>query len=202
MAGRQNGDSLEGHEDNAPILLTAEQVRTVLPSNNSLPKGWHNGGRGDDVEVGEKAASSCAIDTGTSCAGLTAHALRMVEGPQTVVEMQEGQDGQDVFIDVYAFDTAENAAVAIKGIVAKAHRVPAGYETPKPLKISAGAEETDAVFGERADEYSTEVMMRIGGVVVHLKGYNLKNTNVMQPLAKLQIDRIVKTAKGKNPDAG
>lgn len=43
--------------------------------------------------------------------------------------------------------------------------------------------------------------MRVGGVVVYLKGYDQRKADDLQGLAKLQIDRIRKTAEGKNPDA-
>lgn len=201
-AGRANGDSLEGHESETQLTLSAEQVRVAMPSGGSLPEGWIGGGWASkpQVDEGAKAAEECGRDTQTSCAGFTSHGHRSVE---TKENAESTGKGASVYFDVHSFDTAENAGVAFKGLVANKRKQAAGGSgsAPAPLAISAGADETDAFSEEVSGEYSVEVMMRVGGVVVYLHGYDQRKPDDLQGLAKLQIDRIKKTAEGKNPDA-
>jgi hypothetical protein len=204
-ASRENGDSLEGHEDNAPVGLTAEQVRTALPSSASHPEGW-GGGSSAKVEVGEEAAKTCGYETGTACSGLTAAGKETIEGPQTVEAIKNGWYPESVYIKVFSFDTVDNTGVAMKSAVAIEHKEATKYGD-KPdsenlaAKISAGAEETKVYSDALGDDYTATVLMRIGTVVVKLWGVDLKKTDIMAVLAKLQIDRIKKVAEGKNPDA-
>lgn len=179
-------------------MLTSSQVQAVLPGSSSLPGEWGGvGGGGEDVLYGAEAAKDCGFDTGTSCAGLTARGMRVVE-QQTAEELVANAPEQTVFIKVYAFDSVENAAVASKAMVARERE---DNDDAQPLKIAAGAEETEAFSMKLSDRYSTSVTMRTGAVVISLKGSDLKNADDMQALAKLQVDRIAKTAAGKNPDA-
>ncbi len=204
-AGRANGDSLEGHEGAAPVALTAEQVRTSLPSSASRPEGW-GGGSSAKVEVGEEAAKTCGNETGTACSGLTAAGRETIEGPQSVEGLKHGWDRESVYIKVFSFDTVDNASVAMKSAVAIEHEDATEYGD-KPdsenlaAKVSAGAEETKVFSDASGDDYTATVVMRIGTVVVKLWGMDLKKTDIMSVLAKLQIDRIKKVAEGKNPDA-
>jgi hypothetical protein len=205
-ASRENGDSLEGHEDNAPVGLTAEQVRTALPSSVSHPEGW-GGGSSAKVEVGEEAAKTCGYETGTACSGLTAAGKETIEGPQTVEAIKNGRDPESVYIKVFSFDTVDNAGVAMKSAVAIEHKEATKYGD-KPdsenlaAKVSAGAEDTHVFSDTRGtDTFTATVLMRTGTVVVKLWGIDLKKTDIMAVLAKLQIDRINKVAEGKNPDA-
>lgn len=64
---------------------------------------------------GAKAAKECAGDTQTNCAGLTAYGHRSVE---TKENAESTGKGAPVWFHVYSFDTAENAGVAFKGLVA------------------------------------------------------------------------------------
>ncbi|MBT2393618.1 hypothetical protein J7E87_30475 [Streptomyces sp. ISL-1] len=196
---RQNGDSLEGHEDDTQVTLSAEQLRVALPSDGSLPAGWIGGFRSKSrVEVGPEAADECGGDTGTSCAGLTAVGKRRIETPE---DLPAGDRGASVHFTVYAFGSVEDARVAMKGLVKTVHAGTEGQIPTSPLKISAGADETDAFSQGDAGDYSTDVMLRVGATVVRLWGSDLKATEDMQVLAKYQVDRLVKTAEGKNPDA-
>ncbi|WP_328618952.1 hypothetical protein [Streptomyces sp. NBC_00354] len=200
-ASRANGDSMEGHESKAPLLLSAEQVRVALPSNGHLPEGWVSGGWSSkpEAEEGAKAAKECAGDTQTNCAGLTAYGHRSVA---TKENAESTGKGAPVWFHVYSFDTTENAGVAFKGLVTnKRKQASKGGSTPAPLTISAGADETDAFSEDISGEYGVEVMMRVGGVVIYLKGYDQRKPDNLHGLAQLQIDRIKKTAEGKNPDA-
>ncbi|MER7108334.1 hypothetical protein [Streptomyces sp. NPDC000229] len=199
-AGHANGDSLEGHENEAPLTLSAEQLRVALPSKKSLPEGWIGGGWSSDPQVdeGAKAADDCGDDTQTGCAGLMAHGRRSVESEENA---ESTGKGAPVYIHVYSFDTAENAGVAFKGLVASKRKPAPGGSAPVPVAISTGADETVAVSDDISGEYTVEVMMRVGGVVVYLGGYDQKKPDSLQELAQLQIDRIKKTAEGKNPDA-
>ncbi|MFG2716618.1 hypothetical protein ACGFX2_39810 [Streptomyces goshikiensis] len=176
-AGHANGDSLEGHESATPLTLSAEQVRVAIPSGGSLPEGWIGGSWASkpQVDEGAKAAKECGPDTQTSCAGLTAYGHRSVE---TKENAESTGKGAPVHFHVYSFDTAENAGVAFKGLAAnKRKQASKGGSAPAPLTISAGADETDAFSEDVSGEYSVEVMMRVGGVVVYLNGYNLNRSD-------------------------
>ncbi|MFI5642081.1 hypothetical protein ACIA8H_32330 [Streptomyces goshikiensis] len=97
---------------------------------------------------------------------------------------------------IVSFRTVDDAKAGLKGMAAEARRK-VGADA-KPLKVSAGADETGAFTGPH-----TEVMMRVGSALVRLESGNLTESQA-QPygdFAKLQIDRLNKTAEGKNPDA-
>ncbi|MEE4491095.1 hypothetical protein [Streptomyces sp. BE230] len=76
-SGRQNGDSLEGHEEETPVALTAAQLQTALSGDEGIPEDW--GGRSSDVYEGEKAVKFCGLDARTGCAGLTGMAMAAAE---------------------------------------------------------------------------------------------------------------------------
>ncbi|UYQ62825.1 hypothetical protein [Streptomyces peucetius] len=108
-------------------------------------------------------------------------------------------DGE-VDFGILAFQTPGDGSATYKALVAEERRkAEKDGEKAKPVEIDAGAEETEAF--EDADGETT-VMMRIGSVVVVVNG---DGTFVEKPdcndLAKLQIDRLKKTAQGINPDA-
>ncbi|MER6998010.1 hypothetical protein [Streptomyces sp. NPDC000410] len=195
QTGRPNGDSLEGHEEAVGVSLTAEQVRVALPPPAGLPEGWSTGGA-PTVQDGTEAAERCGFATGTGCAGAVAYGLKSLEGEERVASTG---DGAPLYINVYSFDSAENAKVAFKGLTAQERRED-GSDT-RPLKIATGTEETDAYFEDRAYGFSADVMIRLGGVVVHIWAMELAEADLVAPVAKLQIDRIKKMAEGKNPDA-
>ncbi|TLS45659.1 hypothetical protein FE633_12845 [Streptomyces montanus] len=193
-AGGQNGDSLEGHEGKAPVALTSDQVRMALPSTGSLPEGWRVAvGGSAEAKAGQEAASDCENDTQSNCGGLVTMGRAMLEA------VGASQWDNTVFVKVHSFDSVENAGVAMKSLVAAA-RKQAGTDA-EPMKVSAGAEETDAFSEEISDYYSADVTMRVGTVVVHLSGTDLAKTDGIDALAKFQIDRIKQAASGKNPDA-
>ncbi|MDV9189812.1 hypothetical protein R6L23_16575 [Streptomyces sp. SR27] len=195
--GRQNGDSLEGHEDTAPAVLTGTQLQTVLSGNAGIPEAW--GGRSPEAaKEGAEAVERCGADAGTGCAGLTAMALRVLEN-QTLEQFKADVDGQTMFVNVYSFDSAENAAVTAKALSATERN---DAKDARPLKITTGAEDTDAFSEKLADgEYSANAVLRAGTVVITLWGTDLKGTEDMQPIAKRMVDRVLKVAAGKNPDA-
>ncbi|WP_405713676.1 MULTISPECIES: hypothetical protein [unclassified Streptomyces] len=184
-------------------MLSPDQVQSSLPSNNSLPKGWHLAlmGSTPTLTEGAEATENCGSETGTSCAGLTAAGRISINGPQTTEEFKADADEQYVAIQIFSFDSAENATVAMKALMATVRKDAEGDTPTKPLKISAGAEETDAFFEEISGKYSTDVSMRTGAVVIKMSGYDLKKTDIAGVVAKLQVDRITKAAHGKNPDA-
>ncbi|MER5274718.1 hypothetical protein ABT025_03045 [Streptomyces sp. NPDC002809] len=195
-SGRQDGDSLEGHEEKAPAVLTAAQLDTAISGGEGIPEDW--GGRSSDVYEGPKAVTACRLEAETGCAGLTAMAMRLLEN-QTLEELQASDDGQTMYIKAYSFDSAENAAVTVKAMAAAEHE-----ESPdaEPLRITTAAPYTDALSEERGeDDYSAKVFLRTGSVVITLWGTDLKNTADMQPIAKSRVDRVLKVAAGENPDA-
>ncbi|WP_326738436.1 hypothetical protein [Streptomyces sp. NBC_01022] len=194
--GRQNGDSLEGHEEEAPVVLTAAQLQTALSGHEGIPEDW--GGPSSNIYEGEKAATFCELDARTGCAGLTAMAMRTLEN-QTLEELKASVDGQTLFVKAYSFDSEANAAVTVKAMAAAEHKE---YPKAKTLKITTAAQYTEATSEEISEgDYSATVFMRTGSVVVTLWGTDLKSTADMQPIAKSRLDRVVEVAAGKNPDA-
>ncbi|MFJ8073654.1 hypothetical protein ACIQ7Q_06840 [Streptomyces sp. NPDC096176] len=160
-----------------------------------------------EAEVGAEAAKTCAHETGTACSGLTAAGAKTIDGPQTIEEIKNSSDAESVYIDVFSFDSVDNAGVAMKGAVAIEQEEATKYGD-KPdsenlaAKVSAGAEDTHVFSDTRGtDKFTATVLMRTGTVVVKLWGIDLKKTDIMAVVAKLQIDRIKKVAEGKNPDA-
>jgi hypothetical protein len=108
-------------------------------------------------------------------------------------------DGEVVF-GILAFQSPDDARATYKALVTEERsKAEKDGKKAKPVEIDAGAEETDAF--EDADG-ETMVMMRIGSVVAVVTG---DGTFVEKPnyndFAKLQIDRLKKTAEGMNPDA-
>ncbi|MEU3663715.1 hypothetical protein AB0E77_28820 [Streptomyces sp. NPDC032940] len=195
-SGRQGGGTGAGQERKAPATLTTTQMQTALAGEDGIPDGW--GGRGTDLYEGTEAVEHCGSDAGTGCAGLTAMAMRTLEN-QTLEELQAGIDGQSMYLKLYSFDTVENAVVTAEAIAA-AEREEAGESDP--LDITTAAEYTDAFSEELGpDEYSATVVMRTGAVVITVWGMDLESTNDMQPIAKGRVDRVLKVAAGRNPDA-
>ncbi|WP_420082612.1 hypothetical protein ACN6AT_36980 (plasmid) [Streptomyces sp. JL4002] len=91
-----------------------------------------------------------------------------------------------------SFQSADDAKAGLKKMTAEARRT--GGAEAKPLKVSSGADETDAFTGPH-----TEGMIRAGSALIRLESENLK-VNEHQPygdFAKLQIDRLNRTIEGK-----
>jgi hypothetical protein len=206
-AGSADGDGADGarriestHEDDrggkSPAVLSAAQMQTALSGYDGIPKGWH--GRGSDVYQSAEAVKFCGLDAGTGCAGLTVMAMRTLEN-QTLEELQAGSDGRSMFIKLYSFDSSEDAMVTAKAI-ANAERDEAS--DPRRLKVTTAAQYTDAFSEELGlDEYSATAVMRTGAVVITVRGVDLKTTADIQPVAKSQVERVLKIAAGRNPDA-
>ncbi|MFB6505037.1 MULTISPECIES: hypothetical protein [unclassified Streptomyces] len=197
-SSRPNGDSIEEHEE-VQVGLSAAQIREAMPDGDMLPDGVGGISRPDTFE-GQEAGEKCRTETGTACSGVVAsglHAYTTYPG--------EG----DIFWTAFTFDTAENAQVAWKGMVTGKRK---GDESDdlKELKVSVHADEVNAYCFPPAYDYSSgkdmkfhdaKVMMRIGGTVVLLVGYDMPDFKVIQELATGAADRVTKVAQGKNPDA-
>ncbi|MFJ4674867.1 hypothetical protein [Kitasatospora sp. NPDC088783] len=195
----RNGDPAVGR-GKAAVVLSAEQLRVAAPLGDALPDGLGGGMGGTDIFEGQKAADRCGSETGTACSGLVAAGL---SGYTT-----RPGDG-DVFWDAFSFDTPEDAQVAWKAMAAGKREEEASSD-PQPLEVSADADELDAYGLPPSHDYSSgqdieihdaKVMMRIGGVVVLLTGYDMPNFELIQGLATVAADRVAKVAQGKNPDA-
>lgn len=195
-ARRIESNHEDGSGDKSPAVLSAAQMQTALSGYRGIPKGWH--GRGSDVYQGAEAVRFCGLDAETGCAGLTAMAMRTLEN-QTPEELQAGSDGRSMFIKLYSFDSSENAMVTAKAI-ANAERNE--VSDPRRLEVTTAAQYTDAFTEEVGlDEYSATAVMCTGAVVITVWGVDLKTTADIQPVAKSQVERVLKIAAGQNPDA-
>ncbi|MEU6841742.1 hypothetical protein ABZ930_07700 [Streptomyces sp. NPDC046716] len=194
---RQVGEGQEGGgTDESPAALSPAQLQSAVSGDSGIPEGWH--GRGSDVYQGAEAVKYCGLDAETGCAGLTAMTMRTLEN-QTLEELQAGSDGRSMFIKMYSFDSSENATVTAKAI-ASAERHEAS--DPRRLKVTTAAEYTDAFCEELGlDEYSATAVMRTGAVVITVWGTDLKTTADIQPIARSRVERVLKIAAGRNPDA-
>ncbi|MFJ3520828.1 MULTISPECIES: hypothetical protein [unclassified Streptomyces] len=170
--------------------MTEDMIRTALISKAAAPQGWQPSGGVQTYEGGD-SLRECEEHTSTSCGGFVS-----VGSTTLFLEGGGAVDRSTIRFSIVSFRSVDDAKAGLKGMSAEARRK-AGSEA-KPLKISAGAEETDAFTGPH-----TEVMMRVGSALIRLESGNLKE-NQPQPygdFAKLQIDRLNKTTEGKNPDA-
>ncbi|MFF4323272.1 hypothetical protein [Streptomyces sp. NPDC001568] len=189
-AGAAGGAGETGGKTKAPVVVTEDMIRTALISKAAAPQGWQALGSVQTYE-GDDSLRECEEQTSTNCGGFVAvgaNTLSLVGGG--------GVDGSTIRFSIVSFRSVDDAKAGLKGMSAEARRK-AGSEA-KPLKISAGADETDAFTGPH-----TEVMMRVGSALIRLESGNLKESQP-QPygdFAKLQIDRLNKTTGGKNPDA-
>ncbi|MFE5482376.1 hypothetical protein [Streptomyces sp. NPDC056527] len=190
-------DAFRGEGDNPPVTLTPDMVRTALPSKASAPKGFE----GDDieVEVGDEAVEACTGSTESNCGGLLSMGGTDFDTDDSGRSDSSEYNGEVVF-GILAFQSPGDASATYKALVTEERsKAEKGGKKVKPVEVDAGAEETEAF--EDADG-ETMVMMRIGSVVAVVNG---DGTFVEKPnyneFAKLQIDRLKKTAQGMNPDA-
>ncbi|MFE2145820.1 hypothetical protein ACFXA3_29500 [Streptomyces sp. NPDC059456] len=171
--------------------MTEDMIRTALISKSAAPQGWRPVGGVQIDKDGADNMRECEEQTKTNCGGfVSVGSIRLF--------LEEGGTASESSIrfTIVSFRSVDDAKAGLKGMTAEARRK-AGSEA-KPLKISAGADETDAFTGPH-----TEVMMRVKNALIRLESGNLKE-NQPQPygdFAKLQIDRLNKTIEGKNPDA-
>ncbi|MFJ8078901.1 hypothetical protein ACIQ7Q_34440 [Streptomyces sp. NPDC096176] len=190
-------DAFRGDGDKPPVTLTPDMVRTALPSKASAPKGFE--GDNIKVEAGDEAVEECAAWTESNCGGLLSIGATDFDTDDSGRSDSSDYDGE-VGFGLLAFQSPGDASATYKALVTKERsKAEKDGKKAKPLEIDAGAEETEAF--EDADG-ETMVMMRIGSVVAVVNG---DGTFVEKPnyndFAKLQIDRLKKTAQGMNPDA-
>ncbi|OXY95708.1 hypothetical protein BEK98_16355 [Streptomyces diastatochromogenes] len=181
--GGQGGGS--DPKKTSPIVLDPDMVLRALISKAAAPKGWQGGG--GDLFDSDKVTEVCRENTSSDCVGLS------TVGRSTISPEDENLDS--VEIRVYAFQSPDDAKVTMKAFVA--HDRKYSVDGSKPPRISTDAEETEAFT--LTDH--TDVIMRVGGVVVSLRGPGGDRQPDYQTLAKVQIDRIKTAATGKNPDA-
>ncbi|MFE9845250.1 hypothetical protein [Streptomyces goshikiensis] len=189
-ASAVGGAGAAGGKSKAAVVVTEDMIRTALISKTAAPKGWRTVG-GVQIREGGDSLRECEAQTQTNCGGF-------VSVGSTTLFLEEGATVSESSIrySIVSFRSVDDAKAGLKGMAAEARRK-AGADA-KPLKVSAGADETDAFTGPH-----TEVMMRVGSALVRLESGNLTESQP-QPygdFAKLQIDRLHKTAEGKNPDA-
>ncbi|MEV7520748.1 hypothetical protein [Streptomyces sp. NPDC091371] len=168
-----NGDSTDG-KGKASKPLSLEQIRAALPTDTSLSNGFV----GDDAVAidGEPARGHCAETTGATCDGLVA------AGAKELATRNRNLHSKVEFT-LFSFDSPKTATAVMKSLAAKQRKdiEPA----PAPVKVEAGADETDA-FG---NDDVTAVTMRVGSVLVYVWAVDatIEEANVA---AKHQVDRL------------
>ncbi|CAL9577048.1 hypothetical protein [Streptomyces sp. enrichment culture] len=173
-------------DDGRPLSLDGNQLLMALPGKLSAPQGWK--ARDPETVSGSRALDACQEETASNCAGLAA-----AGGGRYY---RDGDSDQKIKYSVYAFDTVDNASVAMKGTLAK-ERQDAGSGA-RDLKVDTGAEAAEAFADGDGD---AEVVMRGGAVVIRMQGSEIVDEKVLGEFARLQIDRVRKAASGQNPDA-
>lgn len=98
-----------GGPDQAPITLSAEQIRAALPTDTSL--GDVFGGADAVVLQGEEARRYCAEDSGTTCDGLVAAGKKELE-------VRGNADDGGVEFTLFSFKSPQVASAVAKGLAA------------------------------------------------------------------------------------
>ncbi|MEU9214683.1 hypothetical protein AB0D27_44275 [Streptomyces sp. NPDC048415] len=181
--GSQGGGSEQ--KKSSPVVLEPDMVLRALISKAAAPKGWRS--EGGSLFDSDKVEEVCRENTSSDCVGLS------TVGRSTISPEDEIMDS--VGIRVYAFQFPDDAKVTMKAFVA--HDRKYAVKGVKPPQVSVGADETEAVT--LSDH--TDVIMRVGSVVVSLRGPSGNKQPDYQAVAKVQIDRIKTAATGRNPDA-
>ncbi|MFD3354308.1 hypothetical protein [Streptomyces fradiae] len=172
-------------EDGRPLTLDGNGMLMALPGKLSAPEGWK--GRDPEALTGERALDACQDVTASNCAGLAAAGGGRFS--------RDGESDQRIKYSVFAFDTVDNASVAMKGTLAE-DRGDAG--TVRELKVDTGAEAAEAFADTDGD---AEVVMRAGAVVIRMQGYEVADEKTLGSFARLQVERVRAAANGQNPDA-
>ncbi|MEU8432849.1 hypothetical protein AB0F18_08010 [Streptomyces sp. NPDC029216] len=165
-----------GGKGKAAGPLSVEQIRAALPTDTSMGSNF----AGDEAVAagGDGARAHCAETTGATCDGLVAGGMKELK--------RRGRGETKVEFTLFSFDSPKAATAAMKSLSAK--RRTDIEPTPAPVKVEAGADETDAVGNDRV----TAVVMRVGSVLVYVWAVEtkLEDTNFA---AQHQVDRL-KTA--------
>lgn len=113
---------------------------------------------------------------------------------------KSGDSEHQILFTVMAFDTQDNARVAMKGLAARVSA--AGYAEPaKPITIETGAQETQAFSGQsRAEDTTNFAIMLIGNVVAEVESVG-ESRSMLQEQSALQVQRIKLASADKNPDS-
>ncbi|MFJ7272591.1 hypothetical protein ACIQV3_39180 [Streptomyces sp. NPDC099050] len=167
---------IDGGKGKTSGALSAEQVRSALPTNERL------GGVfvGDDLVAfeGEPALQACAEETGTTCDGVVA------AGHKEAAVRGDASDDRVEFT-LFSFDSQQAASAAAKGLAVKRR----SYEpAPTPTQLSVGADETEAFTRGKG---STEVVMRVGNVMAYVK-VGMTDIDDAKHMATIQVDLIKK----------
>lgn len=175
----------------APITFTSDQISTALMSKPGAPEGW----TGSDPKIDlDNGLMNCQQDTKAACGRFVALGTSHISPDKFPAYESRSPE---VKFRIYSFRTSDDAKAALKGLAAEERRsATANGAEPKPLKLTLNADETDAFTGDR-----TRIMMRVGGLLVAVESQDLREEQPYGDLAELQLDRIKKTAEGKNPDA-
>ncbi len=169
------------------ISLSAEEIRTALPNDTTLG-GVFTGGEPVAGE-GEEARGQCAEETGTECGGLVAAGRK---------ELAAGSDADEERIQfaLFSFASRGEAGSAMKGLVSQRREADSGSGDPaRPVTLATGADTADAF----ADDSRTDVLMRVGDVVVHVWATE-SGVDEVEYAARTQVDRIRTVAAGGVPN--
>lgn len=196
VVGCSGGSGTSGGLRAADKPFSPSQVSQAIPSRFSAPKGWSSSDpstRSDSI-----AQSECQHRrlSDWSCVGLTAVSFSSMETDES--------RRSSVDFTLLAYDSVDNAKVGMKMLIEKQLEWLRKHN-PKSLNLKIDADEVDAseTVGSVSDPQSRYgyVNLRIGTVAASISTEDLPRDKNLQFFAKLQAERIVIAASGKNPDA-
>ncbi|MFE2170023.1 hypothetical protein ACFXB3_33955 [Streptomyces sp. NPDC059447] len=169
------GSGSGGGKGKASGPLTAEQLRSALPTGTDLGRNYKAENEPAVAIGGEEARKHCAETTGATCEGLVAAGAAEINHARR-------REGKAEF-SLFSFDSPKAATAAMKSLADKKRA--AIEPTPTPVEVQAGANETDAFGNNRV----TAVTMRVDSVLVYVWAVEIE-VDEAKAAAKLQVDRL------------
>ncbi|MEU7582761.1 hypothetical protein AB0B50_34865 [Streptomyces sp. NPDC041068] len=167
----------------AAVGLTAEQMRDAMPDREDLPRGWR-GEAGPEVLKGKEAVKQCA-SMAAKCSRTEVVAVGSDTYDEGTVNRAEGDREHKAHVVVLSFESEDGAKSVMRNLVGVGRS-----EGSQPVKIDAGAQDTEAWSTHESGFHAAQVTMRVGKVVVGVAGEDLKEPGDVQPVAELLVDRV------------
>ncbi|MFJ9681079.1 hypothetical protein ACIRP2_23950 [Streptomyces sp. NPDC101194] len=166
-----------------------------MPDRESLPAGWR-GEADPKVRDAKDALDDCsAMAVTCTSAGLVAMGSDSYD--EGTVNRPEGDREHRADVFVFSFDSPEGAKKVMKNLVGAGRK----GESPQPVKIDAGAQDTEAYSTSDSGVYKSQVVMRVDKVVIGILGEELKQPRDIQPIAETLVDRVEKASQGESSTA-
>ncbi|MEV7796673.1 hypothetical protein AB0O68_32610 [Streptomyces sp. NPDC087512] len=165
-------------------------MRSAMPDRESLPAGWQ-GEANPEVREAKDALHDCvAMLAACKSAGLVAMGTDSYD--EGTVNRPDGDIEHEAAVFVLSFDSIQGAKKVMKGL-AEGGRASGARQ---PVTIQAGAQDTEAHSTSNSGGYMTQATMRVGKVVIAVRGEELKDPSDIQPIAQTLVDRVKKASQG------